>query len=251
MNKVLGSNLNASSWTTLRTTDFAANAASHGLEVSDSSVAQVEIFVLLTDPAVATSIDPFLAQSGTQFTVWQFDAIEPFLLHLLRHPNKLGAIRIAVSQCSVNGMSGVDALAQFAKLDPSLETILVGDNPGSDGVIQAWRQGAADYVLKPCSIRDISQAILRVIESHNDKKGRTFSGLDEPEAIKLLASLTRREREVFKLVVQGNPNKSVAAQLSISLPTVKMHRANLMRKLGLANVAQLSALYHNCITHIG
>ncbi|MFO7746732.1 MAG: LuxR C-terminal-related transcriptional regulator [Orrella sp.] len=269
MNKVLSEGLNVSSWTirsdqvnersdgftldreqVLKSSHSAANKAAHGFQVRESTVAQVEIFVIFTDPAISTSIDPYLTQSGTRFTIWQFDAIEPFLLHLMRHPNKHGAVRIAVSQHSFSGMSGVDALPQLAKLEPSLKTILVGDNPGTDGVIHAWRQGAADFVLKPCSIRDISHAILRVIQS-NPISGQNFSGPAEPEAIKLLASLTRREREVFKLVVQGQANKAVAQELCISLPTVKMHRANLMRKLGLANVAQLSAFYHNCISHIG
>ena len=55
----------------------------------------------------------------------------------------------------------------------------------------------------------------------------------------LLEALTKREREILKMVAEGNTNRSVASQLSLSIKTVEKHRSNLMKKLDLHNVSAL------------
>ena len=208
---------------------------------------QVEIFVVFTDGEARSTLASELRRASTSFEVRPFDTVESFLLHLMRHPITPGTQRFAVSQLSFSGMSGVEGLTQICKLEPNIKTILVGDDPGAATVIQAWRQGAADFLLQPLSPQEISQSIVRLIEREQPPNRAVPRVGSHPEASKLMASLTRRELEVFKLVVRGHLNKEMAQILHISLPTVKMHRANLMRKLGLVNAAQLVAFYHESV----
>ncbi len=99
-------------------------------------------------------------------------------------------------------------------------------------------------------MQEMTQSILSLIEHEQPSNRSMMRKGSHPEALKLMASLTQRELEVFRLVVRGHLNKEMAQILHISLPTVKMHRANLMRKLGLANAAQLVSFYHENVAQI-
>jgi RNA polymerase sigma factor (sigma-70 family) len=90
-----------------------------------------------------------------------------------------------------------------------------------------------------CANQQLRAAVGQALE----QKSQELARQQEASRIgQLLDSLKPREREVFLLVAAGTPNKGIAARLGVSLPTVKLHRGRLMRKLQLHSVAELVRL---------
>lgn len=208
---------------------------------------KLAIFIVVAVGEVCSGLASELRRISNLPVVGQFDTVEAFLLHLMHNPIGGDTQPLLIRQLSSSGMSSVEELALIHKLEPTMKTIFVSDDPGTATLIQLWRQGAADFLLQPLSIQELLQSIVRSIEHKKTPNRAITRAASNPEALKLVASLTRRELDIFKLVVKGLLNKEIAKALHISLPTVKMHRANLMKKLNLNNVAQLVSFYHENI----
>jgi FixJ family two-component response regulator len=102
--------------------------------------------------------------------------------------------------------------------------------------VQAMKLGAIDFLEKPVGDGSLLDAVIRAVA-----RGRTWrdARTATESASRLLASLTRREREVFALVALGNANKRIAAQLGTTEKTIKVHRGRVMQKLGAGSVVDL------------
>jgi FixJ family two-component response regulator len=102
--------------------------------------------------------------------------------------------------------------------------------------IRAMKAGAHDFLVRPVMPEELYGAVKEALR--HDRISRQRQG--EIAGLKAsYSSLTRREREVFALVVQGFLNKQVAGILAISLVTVQIHRGNTMRKMGARSFADL------------
>jgi FixJ family two-component response regulator len=136
-------------------------------------------------------------------------------------------------------MNGLDFQEKLVREGCKVPIILMsghGDVPMS---VRGMRAGAIDFIQKPFREQDLLDAVALAIaewwrrapevELHEDAKQR-------------FASLTPREREIIKHVLAGRLSKQVAYDLSISLVTVKIHRASAMRKLGVRSLVELTRL---------
>jgi FixJ family two-component response regulator len=105
--------------------------------------------------------------------------------------------------------------------------------------VQAMKSGAADFIEKPFKDQVLLDAVAAAMR-------RSAEALQEAqirdEAIALLAALSPREREVARLVAQGQPNKLIATALGISEKTVHIHRQHVMEKARLSSAAELARL---------
>jgi FixJ family two-component response regulator len=102
--------------------------------------------------------------------------------------------------------------------------------------VQAMKQGAEDFLLKPTDDEILLESIRQAIHHHV----MVASKEREVEEIRArYASLTAREQEVTHLVAIGFLNKQIAADLGIALKTVKVHRARALEKMGVRSVAKL------------
>ncbi len=108
-----------------------------------------------------------------------------------------------------------------------------GDIPMS---VQAMKAGALDFLTKPFRDQDMLDAIAVAIERDRARRAAR-AGVAALEA--LARTLTAREAEVMQQVVKGLLNKQIAHALGISEITVKIHRGNVMRKMGAGSVADL------------
>ncbi|AWN39065.1 response regulator transcription factor [Methylobacterium radiodurans] len=134
------------------------------------------------------------------------------------------------------GSSGLDLQAKLAATGNRLPIIFMtghGDIPMS---VQAMKAGALDFLTKPFRDQDMLDAIAVAIERDRVRRASS-AGVAELEA--LAATLTAREAEVMQHVVRGLLNKQIAHALGISEITVKIHRGNVMRKMGAGSVADL------------
>ena len=134
------------------------------------------------------------------------------------------------------GMSGLDFQTELAKSGIRIPIIFMtghGDVPMS---VKAMKAGATDFLTKPFRDQDMLDAVSHAIE--HDRKRREASA----EIVGLRAqfdALTPREREIMGFVTIGLLNKQIAAELGLSLVTVKIHRGHLMRKMHARSLAEL------------
>lgn len=150
---------------------------------------------------------------------------------------------------SMPKLNGIDAIREIKSQHPEIKIIVLTVHKSDEYIIAALRAGANGYMLKDASQNELLLAIDYVINGktflspsisdkvvdaflNTDKKDKPATGLD---------NLTAREREILKLVAEGNTNKKIAEHLCISLKTVEKHRSNLMKKLDLRNTAALTA----------
>jgi len=147
-----------------------------------------------------------------------------------------GAPGCLVLDVRLPGVSGLDFQHQLAAMDNRLPIVFMtgyGDIPMT---VRAMKAGALDFLSKPFRDQDMLDAVAHAIE-------RDAAGRRSAEALQSVrqcyASLTPREREVMRHVTTGLMNKQVGGLLGLSEITVKIHRGNVMRKMGVRSLAEL------------
>lgn len=105
--------------------------------------------------------------------------------------------------------------------------------------VDAMKDGAVDFLLKPVDSETLLGAIRVAIERH---AARRVSDSEAASVHARLATLSHREREVMEHVVRGEPNKLIAFSLGISEKTVKVHRHQVMEKMRAGSLAELVRL---------
>ena len=140
------------------------------------------------------------------------------------------------SMCGLPGLSGLDLQGRTIEAGLEIPIIFItgyGDIPMTVGAMKA---GAVEFLTKPFRDQDLLDAIQRALE--RDRKAR-----DQRAALEKLrgrfASLTPREREVMARVVAGLLNKQIGAELGTSENTVKIHRHQVMEKMGAGSLPEL------------
>jgi FixJ family two-component response regulator len=134
------------------------------------------------------------------------------------------------------GLSGLDLQAELVKANIHIPIIFMtghGDIPMS---VQAMKAGAVDFLPKPFRDQDMLDAVAMALERDRQQR-RAANQLSDLRAC--FETLTQREREVMGLVAAGLMNKQIAGELGISEITVKIHRGQVMRKMGARSLADL------------
>lgn len=103
------------------------------------------------------------------------------------------------------------------------------------------KAGAFDFLLKPVGRAELLDALERCFQ--HLELGSTSQPGERYADIRMFGALTRRENDVLVLVLKGQRGREIARELAISERTVKMHRGNIMKKLGARSLAQLAALH--------
>ncbi len=151
---------------------------------------------------------------------------------------------------SMPRMTGLDAIKEIKKVNSDTKIIVLTVHSTEEYILATLQAGADGYVLKDAHGTELMTAIRHVLEGRRylspSISGTIIDGLLQGKKASDIRSaweiLTQREREILKLVAEGHKNKDIADLLCISVKTVEKHRANLMEKLGLHNVAALTAL---------
>ena len=157
---------------------------------------------------------------------------------------------IVLMDLSMPRMNGLEAIKEVKRSNPETRIMALTVHKTEEYVLATLEAGADGYVLKDATHSELVMAMMSVLEG----KRYLSPGISEQviegylEGRKTLKgqttwdSLTKREREILKLIAEGYKNKEVADFLCISPKTVEKHRTNLMQKLDLHNIASLTAL---------
>ena len=134
------------------------------------------------------------------------------------------------------GVSGLDFQAELARANIHIPIIFItgyGDIPMT---VRAMKAGAVEFLTKPFREQDLLDAVQIAIERD---RGRRDQDRAVHEVRRHFKSLTAREQEVIGLVTAGLMNKQIAVELGVSEITVKVHRGNVMKKMGARSLADL------------
>jgi len=151
---------------------------------------------------------------------------------------------------SMPRMTGLDAIKEIKRTSTDTKIIVLTVHSAEEYILATLQAGADGYVLKDAHSTELLTAIRHVLDGRRylspSISGTVIDGLLQGKKASAIRSawetLTQREREILKLVAEGHKNKDIADLLFISVKTVEKHRANLMEKLDLHNVAALTAL---------
>ena len=134
------------------------------------------------------------------------------------------------------GKSGLDFQRELAEADISIPIIFVTGHGDIPMAVRAMKAGAVDFLTKPLRDQDLLDAIQVALERDRARRQRRAEIATLRER---LQSLTPREREVLPLIVSGLPNKQVAVEIGTTEATVKVHRSQLMKKMGADSLPDL------------
>jgi DNA-binding NarL/FixJ family response regulator len=135
--------------------------------------------------------------------------------------------------------SGDEVLPELAEVAPGAKVLVVSSQAAPSSVRRALSAGAAGYLPKRSSDRDLVAAIRLVVEGTGYVDPELGAQLVNPNGSVALEPLSERERDILYLLALGHTNQEIGKQLFISVRTVDTHRAHIMRKLQLDTRAQL------------
>ena len=152
---------------------------------------------------------------------------------------------VVLLDISMPGLSGLDVSAQLERELPEVRVVVLSMHANEEYVLQALRSGAAGYMLKDSATAELELALKAVM------RGETYLsppiskqvvegyvqrvGAEQPASEKL----TPRQREVLRLIAEGHSTKEIAYRLELSVKTVETHRAQLMERLQIRDIAGL------------
>lgn len=153
---------------------------------------------------------------------------------------------IIILDISMPNVSGIDLIAEFRKILPRVEILVLTMHDSERIVAQVLRAGARGYLLKSDGGEKLIEAVAALSLNHTYFSASVSETLLqsylESDAGAQHEQLTPRERQIVKLVAEGNSNKRIALILKVSTKTVETHRSSAMRKIGAKSSADL-ALY--------
>ncbi len=158
---------------------------------------------------------------------------------------------VVLLDISLPGLNGLEVAAKARKDSPRLRIVFLSMHSNEEYVLQALKIGASGYVLKQSSTRELELAV------RSAKKGETFlspaisntvvsdymarlkGGNVKKPGANPYEVLTSRQREILQLIAEGFSSKEIAQKLSLSINTIEVHRANLMDRLNIHDIAGL------------
>ena len=154
---------------------------------------------------------------------------------------------VVVMDVRLPDLNGIDTTRQILTVKPDVKVIGLSANTDERSILEMMRAGAAGYVAKDSAYEELVAAVRSVLK--NDvyysprvikSMAQEMGGVDRGGAETAFSKLSPREREVLQLIAEGKSTKEVAARLDVSIKTAETHRRNLMEKLHVDSVAELT-----------
>lgn len=154
---------------------------------------------------------------------------------------------VVVMDISMPGMNGIEATRQIAAAFPSIRVLILSTRLDRIHVVEALKAGAQGYLVKDCTAEELMTAIRAV------HQGKPYFGLNVTELVvndymQNIAGevpagykkLSKRELEVLQAIADGKSTKEIAFTFGVSVKTVETQRMNIMKKLNLYSIAELT-----------
>jgi two-component system response regulator DctR len=184
------------------------------------------------DNAIRDSLTWLLRSRGISSRAW--DSAEALLADYL--PEMRGCLVIDIRMPLMSGIELFDRLLALGCVMPVIFLTGHGDVPQA---VLALKKGAFDFIEKPFNDNELADRVISAIELDRELSCRANSTAFVEMK---LQSLTAREREVMKRILAGQYNKVIAAELSIAMRTVEVHRARIFEKMNVKSAVELASV---------
>lgn len=193
--------------------------AADGAEID---VSRRRAYIIEDEPRLRALVRQILVESDIE--VEEFDSSEAFLGG---HRNRPAGVIIV--DIGLPGINGLDLLEMIKKGRGAYPVVILSGEASVPSAVRAGRLGVVDFIEKPFRVDHLLEAV---------EKGFFLLRTRDPSRLGALETLTPREREVLVAFVDGAPNKVVAHNLGLSVRTVEVYRANMLKKLGVKSLTQ-------------
>lgn len=154
---------------------------------------------------------------------------------------------VVIMDVTMPDLNGAEATKQILSKSPDIKVVALSMHSDSLFVTEMLKSGAVGYLLKDCAFEELAKAIRTVIDNKN-YLSPAISGIVLEDYIQRLSRtgfagpdiLSDREREVLQLMAEGYSTKKIAQKLHISVKTVETHRRQMMSKLDIHTIAELT-----------
>lgn len=147
---------------------------------------------------------------------------------------------IVMTDISMPGMDGISAIAQIHGTHPHVRMLVLSMYDTVDFVKRAVASGACGYLMKDAPPFELEQAVRSVMATGSYFSPAIAQRLLQPSEPSVADELTHRQVEILKLIAQGRASKEIAYELGLSPKTVDVHRARIMERLQLNDIASLT-----------
>lgn len=187
------------------------------------------VFIVDDDISIRESLEPFMRHEG--FDVKTFSSASSFL----EHPPIQGP-GCVILDIAMPGLSGLELQSALVVDRPAMPIIFLTGSEDPPTIVRAMKAGAVEFLTKPFDDEALLDAVKSAVER---SKTLVRNECRKTRIRRRYGDLTRREREVMSLVMQGKLNRDIGQDLGITEITVKAHRGQVMRKMEAASLAEL------------
>lgn len=191
------------------------------------------VFIVDDDAAIRFAMAALMDSVNMQYEI--FESADEFLEKVTEQ--RPGCL---VLDIRMPGLGGLELQDELIKRGNTLPIIFITGHGDVPMAVEAMQKGAVDFIQKPFRDQDLLDRIREAIATDEQRREeqQTHSVIEAR-----LEKLTKREREVFELVVTGKPNKVIAYELGVSQRTVEIHRARVMEKMEARSLADLVKMH--------
>jgi len=197
--------------------------------VSTLAEQQQVVFVVDDDSGLREALSSLFRSVGLQ--VKTYASATEFLQSKL--PDRPSCMVLDVR---LPGLSGLDFQAELVKANIRIPIVFMTGHGDIPMTVRAMKAGAVEFLPKPFRDQDMLDAVQTGLEIDRDRR-RHAADLSKLRVS--FETLTPREQEIMGLVTAGLMNKQIAAEIGVTEVTVKLHRGNMMRKMGAKSLAEL------------
>ena len=190
------------------------------------------IVIIDDDRAVGDAMRAVIEEAGLKAEA--YETAEAFL-----RSGAQGRAACLLIDAHLPGMSGLDLLRRLRDDGTLTPAIMITGSSDVPMAVAAMKTGASDFIEKPVGRGDLLASVERV---RAQARGPDQRPAWQESAARQLTGLTARQREIMDMILAGNPNKNIAADLGISQRTVENHRATIMQKTGSKSLPALARL---------
>ena len=154
---------------------------------------------------------------------------------------------VVIMDITMADLNGIEAARQIHKEIPEVKVIALSMHSDRRFVAGMLEAGASGYLLKDCAFEELTRAIKNVVSNKiylspgiTDVVVKDYLGKSTKASRSVFSNLTNREREVLQLLAEGRSTKQIAQSLHVSIKTIETHRRQIMKKLNMHSIAELT-----------